>query len=249
MHVQSISADVGLEHGDVRSIGRIYKKVMREVSYRVRQEITVGNRLDGLNLMGLLSAKARAVFWNDRPLAATLISTSPLAAEHLEVRSGRVCCYSQTAFDQVFRSFHCDHLEERIQELSRDAMGNASICLQKQLQSRIKAARRQKQICWPIQRRMRLNGVTVFNPEGGEVKVESPSGIQAALVNYWQPVYAPSACDEEKANTFLGIYCRQQGHKLHYDQVTLPDLETLEQNIRRAKHSATGTDGIPQANP
>ncbi len=73
----------------------------------------------------------------------------------------------------------------------------------------------------------------------------STGEVQAALKDYWKPVYSPKPVDEDFMMKLLGVYRNRNMHDFDFENIELPDAADFEDVIGAVRHSAPGRDGLP----
>ena len=192
-----------------------------------------------------LASIARAYWAQDVRLANILISTSPVAQEHLSV-SQPGCSHVNIvdfpkftiAYNESFLTHHNSLRSELVSELAN----SVSVVHRKQVKSRLQCSQRMSQLFWPSSSRLKLAGISQQDNI-----VYSPEGIQQALINEWQPIHFAAPIDLEKAEKFLKTYVHQLGHLFRFSGLSELTREDFLQNIQVVRNGAPGPNGIPYA--
>ena len=178
-------------------------------------------------------------------MAQKLLDVSSLAGYFIEIKEGKVVPLDPIAFEQVYAVEKLNHLKSQQAQL-RMQIPQESLNKQKQLKSKIQAARRLQSVWFPRQRKLRLAGLRLRDQTSGEFYVAGgPEEIQGGLKEYWCPVYSPKKVDADAAAKILGVYKRRRGNDFSFDQISLPEAQDYSNFIGRAGNSTPGRDGLP----
>ena len=111
----------------------------------------------------------------------------------------------------------------------------------------MQAYKRLEAVYFPTQKRFKAKGIRINDSNGAQVIHTQPDDVQAAVANYWGDVYYLKEGDYDAMSKLLTYYIRQPGHSFNFDELALPDVVDFQLVIGKAKHSATGPDGLPYA--
>jgi len=155
----------------------IYKKLLREASRHVRDFLLThfpnGNESERM----VIDSVGRAIWRQNLPLARTLVSTSPLAAQHLQIQGSTVALREPEAFEELFNSTRLAAKQSQARALKLELSRTTSAPTAKQLRSRLQANRRLSALHWPTGKKLKLIGIRVND---GTV-ASSPEDIQESL--------------------------------------------------------------------
>ena len=107
--------------------------------------------------------------------------------------------------------------------------------------------KRLQAVYFPTKKRLKVKGIRIDNDDGEQIILSQPEDVQAALASYWGEVYAHKEGDYDSMSKLMTYYIRQQRHFFNFCILSVLEFQDYEVAIRRAKHSASGPDGVPYA--
>ncbi len=193
----------------------------------------------------ILESMSWAIWRNDSKLANKIIYISSFAAQHIGIYNGKVLPHSFQEFENLYIGAKQKFSQRERKDL-KTQLCSAPVNKQKQIKSRIQAAKRLQGIWWPRKRRIQLSGLRLETPGASVPNIlTSPYEVQTTLRDHWAPVYAIRPIDLDAAHKLLGVYRRRNEAKIEFEDVQLPDTDDYEDCITSARHSAPGRNGLP----
>ena len=208
---------------------RLMAIAIRAVALRIRNQLSSPATPSPKHLLTLMASISRAVGFQNRRVATTLLEASPYARRWLVVEGGRVSLRAPAEFEEKFARLKQTELEHRLPKRatpgSDSARGRA-----------LEAGLRRKLSLWSrSQPKAVLSGVC-----DGENVITDKAGMDEALATHWRRVFRERIVDPSAAADLAS-------EAPQLPPMDPPSRGMLRAAIRVARNAAPGADGIPPA--
>ena len=174
---------------------------------------------------------ARALAQDDPSMVSKVLCSMPELEQYIFVnRYGHVALRDANGFDQLYEQIYKAHLESQLDEANaegpRKPRGGRTSMLTRWLKMRL-----------PFDAKLVLSGIQRTD----HTVATEPEERAQLLADFWAPVFKKQPIDKKLAKAIL------KDHQNPYtgnQNIVLEDLHFTE-FLRRARHSATGPDGVP----
>ncbi|CAK0887921.1 unnamed protein product, partial [Prorocentrum cordatum] len=208
--------------------------LLRQIARETRDRLHEMQPNSGDVLFQVAKSISRAVWRQDRQLAARLLRSHLVAKEHIHINGDSVELIDHAKFEEWAGILFRQDAEQRLaaidQAVQRGRLRPA------QARGQTQALHRKLKLWNPLSKRLVLTGVKT-----SEGTVTGPNGRIKKLVEHWQPVFEGKPVDLTKAAAYLNPF----SPTIDFSKYKPPDYETLKKFAKRSSPTSPGLDGLP----
>ena len=226
------------------------KTLIHEAARVAKDKILSQANRSQFGLLASLSSIARCMWRADLHSAELLIDKNPIAAEHMYCLNGEVHLHDHKSFEEAFAVAKNKHIDKQRLILLNDKHAN-----QQNKSKRSKSLRhleKRQALFRPKAPYLAIKQISISEAEAsrlgcavGVSALSSPADMAKGLALMWAPVFSHKEANTTQAEKILALYTKHV--KWDWSDISPPTLEHTTQYFEKAKNSAPGWDGIPNA--
>ncbi|CAK0903885.1 unnamed protein product [Prorocentrum cordatum] len=230
----SVFEATGVGHLSPPSKLTLTTELLREIAREARDCMLETSTNRGDVQLQIAKSIARAVWRQDRRLAARLFRVHQTAQDHLALIGEQVKLVYPVKFEEWASNLFRQDADQRQAAISHATLRGRLRPAQARAQSH--ALQRKIKFWNPISKRLVLAGVKT-----SVGTVMGPKDRLQKLAEHWQPVFEGRQIDLNKAADYLS----QLSPKIDVNNFSPPDYKTLKKFTSRSSSTAPGMDGLP----
>ena len=239
------------------------KVLIHEAAREAKDKIMSQANKSQFGILASLSSVARCMWRADLHSAELLIAKNHIAAQHMFCENGEVKLFDHKLFEEAFAEAKNKHIDKQRHTLlanSKSLFGlnsgsqrNDSTTQNRMQHSKsLRHLEKRQALFRPKAPYLAIRQISITEAEAnrlgcavGVSALSSPADIAKGIAHMWAPVFSHKDTNTSQAEKILALYTKHV--KWDWSAINPPTLEHTTQYFEKAKNSAPGWDGIPNA--